>query len=51
MKEETPQEKYKKMLNCPVCGSGKTYYRHEVHDMVCEKCGNVFERPEPPKPR
>jgi len=49
LKKQTPQEIYKKMLNCPICGSGKTYFRSEYNNMFCEKCGHTFKRPDPPK--
>ena len=47
--QNDPKYKYKQMLNCPLCGSSRTIFSFSEDRMRCEKCGNKYKRPAPPK--
>ncbi len=38
------QNEYRSSLNCPRCGSPRTHYKQRIKGMVCEKCGNVWDK-------
>jgi len=38
------QEKYRKRLDCPQCGSHRTRFSFTRQRMMCDKCGNIWEK-------
>ena len=44
-KEVHSKKEYIAALACPMCESNKTYYRQNVRNMMCEKCGHIFDKP------
>lgn len=41
----TSSNDFKRMLDCPMCGSSRTSWARKRRKMVCEKCGYEFDRP------